>query len=277
MKLPSSMDDNKLSCSERSSCCMPASQRRFSCPLTKCIMEDPVSVPCCGTNFERKAILKWMRKNGNRCPESGERLSPSDLTPNAMLQWEILYLERKEEQKGTSSRTVASGTPPAPHADTPPSMPRPHSTSDVRRESLSPKKTSRSRSTTPNVQQNKKLCKNKAPSSRRSSSSLNESCHSRGDLPPTKPRSQIAAQSTPSIKRTDSAPSLPQRKNADGYHMQSQELGSLRNDEAFPSTFSENDTKQNVIISLIDDVLAILEEGSEQTHGTKRNMHMYMQ
>jgi hypothetical protein len=279
MKLPSSSTDDKLSCS------MP-SQRRFSCPLTKCIMEDPVSVPCCGANFERRAILKWMRKNGCRCPESGESLSPSQLSPNTMLQWEILYLERKnsKEEQG-SSRTEAShrgkSSPASPAADMPPSMPRSHSTPDARKNTLSPdNKMPRSPSSTPSHAQNiKKLRKQKAPASSRRSC-LNESCHSRVDVPPTKPRGSLTTKgesssttSTLSLKRMDSAPSLPQRKNGNAHQQthhlldlfaSSQSVSSMQNDIFIPAA-APNTQKQD-IVSLIDDVLAILEDGQQIPH-----------
>ena len=98
------------------------SGRKFSCPLTNTIMEEPVSVPCCDVNYERVALLSWMRKHGNRCPQSGEPLLPSDLKPNARLQWEILYLERTNSDLNAS----AENTSPAPpsNVDSPPLHPR---------------------------------------------------------------------------------------------------------------------------------------------------------
>ena len=229
MKLPLEKNNEKLYWRE-TRCCMPT-QRRFTCPLTNSIMEDPVSVPCCGTNFERRALLRWMKKNGS-CPESGESLRTSDLKPNAMLQWEILYLERKTSCKGESSSTkVSSSLPiPSPSVDTPPSMPR-SSTGSVRTEQ----------------------------SERRPS--LNESNHSRADLPPTLPRnpSSPSTRSMP-IKRMDSAPSLPRRSFGPNIYeiiLMAQNAVTSHN-ETF--TGVSGPSKSNDLISLLDDVLAVLSD-----------------
>lgn len=103
------------------------SARKYTCPLTNTIMEEPVSVPCCNTNFERTALLSWMRKNGNRCPQTGKPLMPSHLKPNAKLQWEILYLERRNSnQMDCSERSSLSGASPVSSSkgDCPPLHPR---------------------------------------------------------------------------------------------------------------------------------------------------------
>ena len=62
--------------------------KRFICPLTKSIMEDPV-VSKHGHNFERKAILTWLDDMGDVCPITKEPLFPSDLVSNKKLGWEI--------------------------------------------------------------------------------------------------------------------------------------------------------------------------------------------
>ena len=101
------------------------SPRKYTCPLTNTIMEEPVSVPCCSTNFERTALLSWMRKNGNRCPQSGKPLMTSDLKPNTKLQWEILYLERRNSNHmDCSERSSSSASPISSKGDYPPLHPR---------------------------------------------------------------------------------------------------------------------------------------------------------
>jgi len=100
---------------------------KFRCPLTDEIMQDPVSVPCRGVNFERKAILKYLQENGNRCPLSGDSLTPSDLKSNTKLQWEILYVERQtKETMDWSVRSCPSFTTvsSALKVDSPPVHPR---------------------------------------------------------------------------------------------------------------------------------------------------------
>lgn len=110
---------------------------KFSCPLTKTIMESPVFVSCCSTNFERKALLDYMQRNGNRYPLSGKRLNPSDLKPNTKLQWEISLLlrhssdaDRCNEESWTSSHSSTFLSPPK--VDTPPIHPRSPETAATR-------------------------------------------------------------------------------------------------------------------------------------------------
>lgn len=112
---------------------MPLQCRKFTCPLTNTIMQDPVIVPCCGANFDRKAILNWMRKNGNRCPQSGEDITPLDLKTNTKLQWKIMYLERTYSDKNDfiperfvscSSTNKVSPSRPNSRVDSPPVLPK---------------------------------------------------------------------------------------------------------------------------------------------------------
>lgn len=62
--------------------------RRFICPLTNDIMEDPVTSKQ-GINFERKAILRWLDEQGDVCPVTKTPLTMAGLIPNNKLQWEI--------------------------------------------------------------------------------------------------------------------------------------------------------------------------------------------
>jgi len=155
---------------------MPAT-RKFSCPLTNMIMEDPVTVPTCDAAFERKALLRYMRENGNRCPLSGKHLLPSDLRPDTKLQWEIFFLERRSNDFDDFNRSSTSKitTPSPSRADSPPVHPRSSPDSSP------------------------------AQSTRRK----------RLDLPPTMPRSPRSSppmkRSVAGVKGIDSAPMLPRR------------------------------------------------------------------
>jgi len=120
-----SIDTQPMKDSRTSAMDIPTA-RKYTCPLTNTIMEEPVSVPCCSTNFERTALLSWMRKNGNRCPQTGKPLMPSHLKPNTKLQWEILYLERRNSnQIDCSERSSVSASPvSSSKGDCPPLHPR---------------------------------------------------------------------------------------------------------------------------------------------------------
>jgi hypothetical protein len=66
----------------------------FICPLTKDIMSDPL-VSRYGTHFERKAIIDWLEKGNNFCPQTGNPLRPSYLISDKNLQWKIRYWAKK--------------------------------------------------------------------------------------------------------------------------------------------------------------------------------------
>jgi hypothetical protein len=102
-------------------------QRKFFCRLLNKVMKDPVTTPY-GHNYDRKTLLNWMRKHGQKCPLSGEPLRPSDIQTNALLQWEILYWKRKNGDALDVSRHSAEFTLPQDRKlDVPPSMPCPSS------------------------------------------------------------------------------------------------------------------------------------------------------
>nr|GMD29549.1 putative U-box domain-containing protein 42 [Ipomoea batatas] len=60
----------------------------FFCPLTKKIMDDPVTTDT-GITYERRAIVEWISKFGSReeivCPKSGQKLKTRILRPNMAL------------------------------------------------------------------------------------------------------------------------------------------------------------------------------------------------
>jgi hypothetical protein len=178
---------------ESGTCCMEVSPaRKFCCPLTNTIMEEPVTAPCCGTNFERNALTDWMRKNGNRCPQSGRALLPSDLRPNTKLQWEILYLERTNgDLVDGSERSPTSTTPISPpsKADSPPINPR--STHGI---------------STPKTINHKRGTSDQLLSSSDSTLASTTIIATQAISPCTSPISSIST-----LKKVDSAPALPQR------------------------------------------------------------------
>jgi hypothetical protein len=109
--------------------------RRFRCPLTKEIMNDPVVIRSTGKSYERQALVRWIETNGNRCPVTGEDISHIDT--NFSLQWEILYWLRKQQQHPSNSAddvaTISSRKKDDTHEeldsisrsiDSPPSRPR---------------------------------------------------------------------------------------------------------------------------------------------------------
>lgn len=69
----------------------------FFCPLTKEIMEDPVTIET-GLTYEKEAILEWFEKFENSeevvCPTTGQKLSSRHLSANLALKTTI------EEWKG---------------------------------------------------------------------------------------------------------------------------------------------------------------------------------
>eukprot|EP00756_Hemistasia_phaeocysticola_P018819 Hpha_TRINITY_DN15619_c4_g8::TRINITY_DN15619_c4_g8_i1::g.99400::m.99400 len=66
---------------------------RYQCPLTLVLMEDPVMTRT-GHNFERKAILEWLRHN-DTCPQTRSFLDPDGLFPNLALREEVHDWKRK--------------------------------------------------------------------------------------------------------------------------------------------------------------------------------------
>ena len=63
-------------------------QEKFLCSLTREMMDDPVMTRD-GLNFERRAILEWLDKNGEICPVTKKPLRRSGLVTNSKLEWEI--------------------------------------------------------------------------------------------------------------------------------------------------------------------------------------------
>ncbi|KAG7345064.1 U-box domain containing protein [Nitzschia inconspicua] len=67
----------------------------FLCPLTLCVMKDPV-VSKYGKNYDRAAIIQWLANGHQSCPLTRQPLSLSSLVPNNSLRKSIQ--QWKEEQ-----------------------------------------------------------------------------------------------------------------------------------------------------------------------------------
>ncbi|CAB9503958.1 U-box domain-containing protein 12 [Seminavis robusta] len=75
---------------------MPLPPRRFICPLTLEVMEDPVLHKKTGHSYERRAILTWIHNstlnNADHratCPLTRKPISTKELADNAALSYEI--------------------------------------------------------------------------------------------------------------------------------------------------------------------------------------------
>ncbi|KAM0005961.1 putative U box domain, armadillo-like helical, Zinc finger, RING/FYVE/PHD-type [Helianthus debilis subsp. tardiflorus] len=58
--------------------------QEFNCPLSKQIMTDPVII-CTGKTYDRVSIQKWLSGGNRTCPETGQVLSHTVLTPNHLV------------------------------------------------------------------------------------------------------------------------------------------------------------------------------------------------
>ena len=181
---------------------------RFMCPITCRIMKDPVTSPN-GISFERKAILRHLKKKGQVCPVTNETLRSNDLVPNSKLQWEILYWQRKNTDTTVCSTSMA---PPPPPACSPPFVfHKNHNQSGHCRDS-SPTAPTR-----------------ESTASRSSSSSSSSSAATPGtpgaaprrdsfcDLAPRQPRRSSRCDKTLSLDTSihDASPSVPQRRSSE--------------------------------------------------------------
>jgi hypothetical protein len=73
---------------------------RFLCPLTRTIMQDPVTIRE-GHTFERTALLKFIKKCGEISPNSGKPLGAPCFYASKKLSWEIhhwhIYMQTPAE------------------------------------------------------------------------------------------------------------------------------------------------------------------------------------
>jgi U-box domain len=67
---------------------MPAPPPEFTCPITMELMVHPLATKH-GPNFERSAIVAWLRQGSGECPLTRKPLTMSDLIHNNFLATEI--------------------------------------------------------------------------------------------------------------------------------------------------------------------------------------------
>ncbi|KAM0983724.1 hypothetical protein ACFX2C_011231 [Malus domestica] len=84
----------------------------FFCPLTKKIMDDPVTIRS-GVTYERKAIVEWFEKfNCSEeifCPTTGQKLASKDLNSNKALKSTIAeWKDRNEAERIKVARAALS-------------------------------------------------------------------------------------------------------------------------------------------------------------------------
>ncbi|XP_057961391.1 putative U-box domain-containing protein 42 [Malania oleifera] len=80
--------------------CTEPLYKSFFCPLTKRIMEDPVTIES-GMTYERKAIIEWFEKFKNSkeifCPTTGQKLMSRIMRTNIALKTTIEEWEERNE------------------------------------------------------------------------------------------------------------------------------------------------------------------------------------
>ncbi|XP_075485576.1 putative U-box domain-containing protein 42 [Primulina tabacum] len=84
----------------------------FFCPLSKKVMEDPVTLDS-GVTYERNEITEWLDKNEDSeeifCPKSGQKLKTKNLSTNAALKATIdEWKERNEAARIKVARAALS-------------------------------------------------------------------------------------------------------------------------------------------------------------------------
>ncbi|XP_020111020.1 putative U-box domain-containing protein 42 isoform X2 [Ananas comosus] len=85
----------------------------FFCPITKKIMDDPVTIES-GVTYERKAIAEWFEKTkddseGITCPATKTKLQSTALNTNLAIKSTILeWIERNEATRIRVARTALS-------------------------------------------------------------------------------------------------------------------------------------------------------------------------
>jgi U-box domain len=67
----------------------------FICPITMDVMKRPLMTRS-GFNYEKEAIMRWIRTTSDTCPLTRQVIHPSDLVPNKALEdriakWMFLY------------------------------------------------------------------------------------------------------------------------------------------------------------------------------------------
>jgi hypothetical protein len=86
--------------STESNTIMTIAPNDFLCPLSKKVMQEPVSTPT-GMNYERAPIEEWLRERAY-CPVHGTPLRAESLKLNISLQWKIRYWQRQNERMASA-------------------------------------------------------------------------------------------------------------------------------------------------------------------------------
>uniref|UniRef100_A0A2P2J8S2 RING-type E3 ubiquitin transferase n=1 Tax=Rhizophora mucronata TaxID=61149 RepID=A0A2P2J8S2_RHIMU len=110
----------RCSSTETLSCLNPED---FRCPISLELMTDPVTVST-GQTYDRSSIQKWLNAGNMICPKTGERLTSTDLVPNASLHKVIqqfcadrgVSLSKSGRASHDLMRTVVPGSPAAAEA-----------------------------------------------------------------------------------------------------------------------------------------------------------------
>ena len=84
--------------------------QRFLCPLTRTIMQDPVTIRE-GHTFERTALLKFIEKFGEISPNSGKPLGAPYFYASKKLSWEIRHWQIDMQTPAEAEKEESNGTP----------------------------------------------------------------------------------------------------------------------------------------------------------------------
>jgi U-box domain len=77
---------------------MDETPSEFICPLTLCIMNDPIMV-IWGSSFERSAIFKWIMNGNQTCPLTRRELHIHDLVTNYALKHKIQQWKQDKQRE----------------------------------------------------------------------------------------------------------------------------------------------------------------------------------
>jgi hypothetical protein len=94
-------DDNVVVVDDDDDCSVSTTTpNEFVCPISLCVMKDPV-VSKFGQNYDRQAILQWLKSGHYSCPLTRQPLKPSFLVPNTNLKKNILKWKLDHPEKAT--------------------------------------------------------------------------------------------------------------------------------------------------------------------------------
>jgi hypothetical protein len=84
--------------------------QRFLCPLTRTIMQDPVTIRE-GHTFERTALLNFIEEYGEISPNSGKPLGAPCFYASKKLSWEIHYWQIDMQNPAEAEKEESNETP----------------------------------------------------------------------------------------------------------------------------------------------------------------------